>query len=47
MLCTGHQLLNIFMSELLLRDQSRQKMGGGWVFAGQVLCAWANRKQDT
>lgn len=30
MMCIRHQLLNVFMSELLLRDQSRKKKGD-WV----------------
>lgn len=34
-MCIGHQLLNIVMSGLLLRDQSRQKMGDGGYLQGR------------
>lgn len=35
MMCIGHHLLNVFMSELLLRDQSRQKIGDGGYLQGR------------
>lgn len=47
MMCIRHQLLNVFMSELLLRDQSRKKRETGWMFAGISQCAGTYREQDT
>lgn len=35
MMGIGHQLLNILMSELPLRDQSRQKRGDGGYLQGR------------
>lgn len=34
-MCIEHQLLTIFMSALLLRDQSKRKMGDGGYLQGR------------
>lgn len=34
-MCIGHLLLNILMSKLLLRDQSRKNMGESGYFQGR------------
>lgn len=48
MMCIGHQLLTIFMSALLLRDQSKRKMGDDGYLQGRcdVLRPIESRTQE-